>query len=65
MSCNFLPTIFVHATINASFEAARATLVPVRLVHRAALVLRLTNVLTVASNRALEEASAPAGKEAR
>ena len=59
----FLPTIFVHATVNASLEAARATLVPVCLVHRATLILRLANVLTVASNRTLEEASAPAGKK--
>ena len=62
---SFLPTVFVHATVNASLEAARATLVPVCLVHRATLILRLANVLTVASNRALEKASAPAGKEAR
>ena len=56
----FLPTIFIHATVDASFEPTRATLVPVRLVHRTTLVLRLADVLSVATDRTLEEAGAPA-----
>ena len=53
-------TVFVHAAIDAPSQAARPTLVAMCLVNGTTLVLRLADVLSVATDRTLEEAGAPA-----
>ena len=43
-------TIFIHSDIAALFQSARSALVPMRFIHRAAAVLGLADILSLASD---------------